>query len=423
MTLNEIYLNNGPYIGLFIALLLGLLIGAQRGWVLRSRASGERIAGIRTHALISLYGGCCALLAREFSELILGAGLLALTAIGCVAYLASQKTYANISITTLTGMLLTFCFGALAVMGEPVLAAITAVITTFILDNKAEIHGFIDKLQEHELDAALKLLLISVVMLPLLPDQGFGPWNAINPYETWWMVVLIASISFAGYFAIKLGGAEKGIIFTSLFAGLSSSTALTLHFSRLARDNEQLSPMLASGILAACGTMFPRILLVCSLINPALTASLWKPVLAMCLTTYLPALALWYHHHRHSQVEQPTLKQNPLELSSALFFGFLLMLIILLTHWLQSWLGEAGIFLLAAVSGISDVDAISLSLGRLSLNEISVHTAVIGIIIAASVNSLVKAGMAIMIGGTKLGVRVGGTLGAAVGSGLLIAWL
>ncbi|MCP5162378.1 MAG: MgtC/SapB family protein [Hahellaceae bacterium] len=423
MTLNDLYTHNGPYVGLFIALLLGLLIGAQRGWVLRDRASGQRIAGIRTHALISLYGGCCALLAQRFSAVMLGAGLLALTIIGCVGYVTSQKSYANISITTLTGMLLTFCFGALAVMGEHVLAAVAAVITTIILDNKSEIHGFINKLQEHELDAALKLLLISVVMLPLLPNQGFGPWNAINPYETWWMVVLIASISFAGYFAVKLGGAEKGIIFTSLFAGLSSSTALTLHFSRLSRDNPSLSPMLSSGILAACGTMFPRILLVCSVINPALTHHLWLPILTMSLLTYLPALGMWYMHHRHNQIQQPELKQNPLEISSALFFGFVLMLIMLLSHWLQEWLGQTGVYLLAAFSGLSDVDAISLSLGRLSLSEISIQTAVLGIILAASVNSLVKAGMAISIGGRGLGLRVGATLSTAVSTGLLVSWL
>lgn len=408
-----------PLVSLAIALLLGLLVGIQRGWVNRDKASGQRIAGIRTHALIGLLGGICGLLANHFSELILGFAFLGLTILITSAYINSQKINADMSITGLVGMLLTFTFGVLAVLGEPVIAASAAVITVLILDNKKEIHQALQKLEEHELDAGLRLLLISVVMLPLLPNKSFGPWNAINPYELWWMVVLIATISFVGYFAMKIGGTKKGIIFTSFFAGLSASTALTLHFSRLSKNQPELSPLLASGILAACGTMFPRILLVCSIINRELLASLWLPAVVMMLWCYLPAILIW-RLNRSVNVQQPTAKQNPLALGAAFIFGLILLTIMLLSHALKEWLGDAGILLLSAASGITDVDAITLTLSRSSSEQLSASTAVTGIIIAASVNSLVKGGMATAIGDRSMAVRVMVPMTMAAISGIII---
>lgn len=411
-----------PFLGLSISLLLGFLVGIQRGWINRNKASGQRIAGIRTHALIGLLGGLCGLLATIFGELVLGLAFLSLSILITAAYLNSQRLNADMSITSLVGILLTFVFGALVLLGEPIIAASASVITVFILDNKNEIHGALKKLEEHELDAGLRLLLISVVMLPLLPNQGYGPWNAVNPYELWWMVVLIATISFVGYFAMKIGGPEKGIMFTSFFAGLSASTALTLHYSKLSRNQPSLSPLLASGILIACGTMFPRILLVAGLINRDLLADLWLPVLVMMLWCYLPAFLIW-RLNRGTAFEHPASKQNPLELTAAFMFGLILLAIMLLSHALQAWFGELGIMLLSVASGLTDVDAITLTLSRDSRNQLSVSTAVTGITIAAAVNSLVKGGMAAIIGHKRLGIRVMFPMFMAVISGLLVAYL
>ncbi|MGF1756913.1 MgtC/SapB family protein [Photobacterium sagamiensis] len=391
-----------PFWGLIIALLLGAIIGTQRGWVYRNEAAGSRVAGIRTYSLIGLMGGISGLLAMAFSELIFAFSLIALAIVIAVAYVYSQKVKADLSITGLIGMLITFMLGSLSVVGEPVIAASAAVITALILDNKKELHDALKKLQEYELDAALRFLLISVVMLPLLPDQGFGPWLAINPYEIWWMVVLIAGISFVGYFAIKIGGAEKGILFTCLFAGLSSSTALTVQFSNLSKQQPHLSGLLASGILLSCGTMFPRILFVCSVVNRQLIDLLWLPMVLMMLGFYLPAWWIW-HRYKAVDCEQPQVAQKPLVLSSALFFGLVLLLIMLLSNALQEWFGNTGVLLLSAASGITDVDAITLALGRQSKAELLIGTAGLGIFIAAAVNSLVKMAMALTIGSKTLG--------------------
>ena len=393
-------------IQLAVALLLGALTGLQRGWAAREQKSGERVAGMRTYALVGLLGGIATLLSLKVTAWVLPSTLLAVCIAAVIAYRARMLQMGNYSITGIIGLLLTFSFGALAVAVDITIAATAAVITTIILDNKNEIHSALNRLQEHELDAALKLLLISVVMLPLLPNEDMGLGGMLNPYKIWWMVVLIASISFAGYFAMRVGGTEKGILFTSLFAGLASSTALTLHFSRLARQTPQISALLSSGILLACGTMYLRILLYCAMITPTLLGYLAAPLLVMTLVLYFPALLIWRKYRNGTRVEQPTLNNNPLDLKSALLLGALLTVILLLASVLQQWLGNAGIYVLAAVSGITDVDAITLSLARMSQSGLESKTVLIGIIIASSVNNLMKAGMAVSIGGRAMLLRV-----------------
>lgn len=414
---------NQTTLNLAVALLLGAIIGLERGWDAREQKSGERIAGIRTFALVGLLGGISALLAREITEWAFPVLLVSVVAMAIVAYSERLEHIRNFSITGMVGMVLTFCFGAVAVAVDPVIATAAAVVTAIILDNKQEIHGWVNKLKEHELDAALKLLLISVVMLPLLPNEKMGPGGVLNPREIWWMVVMIASISFVGYFAIRVAGTRKGILFTSLFAGLSSSTALTLHFARQASKTPQLNAQFATGILIACGTMFPRILVYCLVINPDLLPRLIWPVLVMTALLYGPALFIWRKNDRELQVSQPTLNQNPLDLSSALVFGALLTAILLMGEFLGNWLGDAGIYFLAATSGIADVDAITLSLTRMSNNSLAMGTAVIGIVIAAATNNLVKSALAGFVGNRQIGLLVGGPMVVSLAAGLLVAWL
>ncbi|HTN33506.1 MAG TPA: MgtC/SapB family protein [Marinobacter sp.] len=413
---------NQTTLNLAVALLLGAIIGLERGWGAREQKPGERIAGIRTFSLIGLLGGISAVLAQEITVWAFPVLLLSVVAMALVAYSERLDHIRNFSITGMVGMVLTFCFGAIAVAVDPVIATTAAVITAIVLDNKDEIHGWVHKLKAHELDAALKLLVISVVMLPLLPNQQMGPGGVLNPREIWWMVVMIASISFVGYFAMRLAGTSKGILFTSLFAGLSSSTALTLHFARQAQRHPALSIQFAAGILIACGTMFPRILVYGFVINRELLPSLIWPVTVMTLLLYVPAIIIWRRNSETNQVSQPTLNQNPLDLKSAVVFGGLLTIILLLGDFLKNWLGDTGIYVLAATSGIADVDAITLSLARMSNSGLAMDVAVLGIVIAATINNLVKSGMAWVIGNRQIGLYVAGPMLLSLGSGLLVAW-
>ncbi|MCS0023313.1 MgtC/SapB family protein [Vibrio antiquarius] len=422
MDINEFVSGEHLIWNLLIALLLGAIVGTQRGWVMRNSVEGSRVAGIRTFSLVGLLGGLVGILANIYSPLLIGFALIALVILTCIAFVIQQKKSGDVSITGVVSIMVVFVLGNLAVSGEAVLAAAAAVITAVVLDNKRELHQALQKLQEYELDAALRLLLISIVMLPLLPNQSYGPWNALNPYEIWWMVVLIASISFVGYFAIKIGGAKRGILFTSVFAGLSSSTALTLQFSHLSREQASISPLLASGILLSCGTMFPRLLIVLSVINPQLVKLLWPIVMAMMVALYIPAWWIW-RRSEVEQIEQSNKQTNPLALQSALFFGLVLAVIMLLAHALSDWFGNAGVLILSALSGITDVDAISLTLGRQSTQTLSVTTAALGILIAASVNTIVKMGMVIAIGDKKLWHRIAPVMTGCVvvGAGVFMA--
>lgn len=404
---------------LAIALSLGLLIGVERGFKYRDQKEGSRVAGLRTYGLISLLGAVSAMLSESLGSYLLGVFFAAL-AFALTASYVVNSTRERASLTSLIASLLAFCYGAMVMLGYVVEASSLAVITTLLLSLKGELHRWLWLIEKKELWAALELLLISVVILSVIPNEDMGPWDALNPYEIWWMVVLISSISFVSYFAMKFAGARKGIMATALFAGFASSTALTLQFSRMAKQVPAASPLLAAGVLFACGTMYPRVLLVASVINPDLLMPLAIPTLTMAVLTYLPAFWLWYRGNQ-SVPEDIAPPASPLSMWSALGFGLLLTAILLLSSGLQATLGDTGILILAAASGVADVDPINLSLSGMSRENLALETAVLGIVIAASVNGLLKAGLTVGIGGKAMLIRASIPLMIASAVGLLLA--
>ncbi len=410
-----------PLLDLGVALALGLLIGLERGWHDRDAGEGGRVAGLRTYGLVGLLGGFAALLSD--GPVFLGFAFVGVVGAFVVAYGLSGRHRSDVGITSLVAALLTFIFGAAVVQGFMAPAAIGAVITAFLLQYKAFLHRWIDALSPGELHAALKLLLISVVLLPVLPDTGYGPWDALNPFRIWWMVVLIAGISFVGYFAMRIAGTGKGAVLTGLAAGLASSTALTLHFSRLARESPDSSRILGAGILLACGTMFPRMLLLASVIDTGLFMALVAPAAVMGVVVYGSAALLWWRRPSAEAGEQAAKLRNPLALGSALVFGALLAVIMMAAEGLKAVFGDAGILALSAVSGITDVDAITLTLADMSGADLAAGMAALGIVVAGAVNSVVKGAMTLAIGGPRLGLHAAGPLALAAATGLVVAWL
>jgi len=377
-----------------------LLVGIERGWKERSAEEGSRIAGIRTFGLLGLLGGLWALLAEDMGDILLGISFLALTAILVSAYWRERQVDHDLGITTLVAALVTFALGALAIRGQAHIAITGAVVTVTLLSLKPVLHGWLRRLAPEEFYAALKLLLISVVLLPVLPNQGYGPWEAINPYQVWWMVVLIAGLSFAGYLAMKLVGTERGILLTGLFGGVVSSTATTLTFSRLAKQID-MGRLLSLGVLVASTTMFPRVLIEVSIINPALLTHLLAP---LSLITFVTAgYCAWLWHTIDNTHGATTLRlKNPLQLTSALQFGLLLAAIMLLAEAFRAWLGETGIYLLATVSGLADVDAITLSLANMAHADLAADVASRAILLATLVNTLVKGILVFVIAGSSM---------------------
>lgn len=403
-----------PFLELAIALAIGLIIGVERGWKERNRVEGSRVAGLRTFGLIGLSGGLFAFLAdiltprpgASAAVLVAGAALVGIALF--IAHWRSMQLDNDVSATTNVAALITYALGALSVLGEPALAGATAVIVAFLLGLKPRLHAILAGVEEHELMAALRLLLISVVALPLLPNQGYGPYEALNPYELWWFVVLIAGLSFVGYVAIKSFGAGRGLILTSIAGGLFSSTVVTISFSRLAAEKRDALDagarrLILAGILVASSIMPLRLLIVVALVSPTVGANLAAPLIVLGLVGFAIS---WFLARGTGKVEAPALTlENPVDIVSALRFAALLAIVMLLVPAIRSWLGDAGLYLLALVSGFVDVDAISLSTARLAGGDIAAQTAVAVILTAVAANTVAKAGWIMIIAGARLAGR------------------
>lgn len=410
------------FILLSVALAIGLLIGAERGWQGREAEAGQRVAGLRTYGLIGLIGGTVGLLSQDGAPWLIGLVFIGLAISSATAYVMTTRAGHDFGITSETASLATYLLAALAGVGHIAPAAAAAIVMAMLLRFKEQLHGWLDRVRREELSAVLKLLLISVVLLPILPDEGYGPWQALNPHTIWLWVVLIAAISFFGYIAIRVVGPQKGIVFGGLAGGLASSTATTLAFSRISQQEGGMDSVLAAGILLASVSMIGRMIVVATLVNSALLPLLWLPALVMLIATLAPVYFLLRHQEPESHAEREASElRNPMELKSALFFGALLAVVLLLGRMLSEWAGNTGLWALAAASGVADVDAINISLSEMSREGIGLSVAVVGITIAAGVNSLVKAAMATGIGGRALGRLVIAPLAAAAVGGLAAA--
>jgi uncharacterized membrane protein (DUF4010 family) len=407
---------------LALALALGVLIGVERGWHERGEAEGSRVAGVRSFALAGFLGGLWTLLAQETGDLVLAAAFLAFASAMIAFRLGAAQLTKDYGATTTIAAFITFGLGALAVRGPIAIAAGGAVVTALLLGIKPVVHRWVERLTYDELMSILKLLVISVVLLPVLPDRGFGPWQVLNPYELWWMVVLVAGISFIGYAAIKLTGERRGIVAAALAGGLVSSTAVTVSLGRLARGKPDHHRLLAAGIGLASATMFPRVLVVLSVIRPTLLPALVPAFLAAMLAGYTAAAAMLLRHRQREDASpaRMLLPRNPFELWLAVRFGVFLAMVMVLAEALGAWIGSPGLYALAAVTGITDVDAIALSIGRMSGDTLAPQTAVVALLIAAAMNTATKVAIASRLAGVQFGLRLVVPLGASLVGGALV---
>jgi len=390
-----------PLLQLLTATALGLLLGLERGWHDRNIRSGGRIAGIRTFTLLAITGQLTGQLSTELTPLLAVAGLVGVMGLLGMAHWLNSDEDHDYGITTLVAGVLTYLFGLLVALDQATLAVAGAVITSLLLHFKETLHQWLERLSAPELRGILQLALISAVLLPVLPNRGFGPWQALNPYEIWLLVVLIAGISLSAYFAMRLTGPDKGVMITSALGGIASSTALTLSLAKMSRQ-VPLYRLLAGGILLASAIMYPRILFEVAVVNAALLKPLAVPMLAMCLASLLSALWLWKRDEKHGQVSTSALATSPFEIVPALKFGLLLAAIMLATEAVRALIGEQGLWIVSLVAGLTDVDAITLTLARLARDSVGDNTAVVGITLAALTNTLVKGILATLAGGLDL---------------------
>ena len=272
------------FLRLGLALAIGLLLGLERGWHARTEDEGDRIAGIRTFALTGMLGGVSGWLADLMTSSFPAFAVIALGALLAISYWLRLREDDDLGLTTEIALLLTFALGVASVIGDMAPVAAVAVVAAILLSMKSTLHHWVRQVERFELESLFKLALISVVILPLLPDQGYGPGDVLNPYELWWAVVIVAALSFVGYLAIRIAGARFGILATGLFGGLASSTSTTLALARLVRADGSLSQIAAAGIVIAGSVTFLRIVALVVVFEPALVAPLVWPMVTMAAT-------------------------------------------------------------------------------------------------------------------------------------------
>ena len=413
-----------PVLALLSALAIGLLIGVERGWAQREVGEGQRIAGVRTHALIGLLGGIVGVLSLDAGAAVLVAGVIAITLFLVTAYVMDSRHDGGVGITSAVASLATFVFAAAAGRGHLEVAGAGAVMTVILLGLKPELHGSLERISRDELKGVFKLLVLSVVLLPILPDQNYGPWDTLNPRAIWWLVVLIAALSFAGYVAVRAIGARRGILATGLFGGLASSTALTLHFARLSRRGSDLAPTLGGGVLLASASMSLRTLIIVGVIDWRMVPELLLPLAAMALVGI--AGALWIARREPgATTAQASSLASPVAVTPALWLGLALAVILVLTAAAREWFGATGVITVATFSGAVNVDAIAVSLAEMASAGGPDTLAAAGVVAATTSNSVIKAVMARVIGSPELTRQVAPALAltAVVGAAATVALL
>jgi uncharacterized membrane protein (DUF4010 family) len=418
------------HIALATALAVGLLVGLEREQTKPDRP-GASLGGVRTYPIIALIGALATMLepASMWLPLIALGGVFALVAL---SYASDVRRDRDHGATTEVSVIATYLLGALATsrgVVEPmadrlILVAGLGVALTFLLSSKPWFHRFAARVSREDFFATVKFLIVAVIVLPLLPDQAMGPLGALNPRTLGILVVTISGLSFIGYVAMRLLGARHGLLLGAALGGLVSSTAVTLSFATRTKQEPKLAPVAAGGIAVAWTIMLGRVAVLVALVDPPLLRTLAIPLGAMMLG----ALAGLLITFRRTDGETGELElENPFELGSAIKVTLAFGLVLLATKAATVYLGTRGLYLASAIAGISDVDAVTLSSAALAKGGLDTDTAAVAIAIAISVNTVVKASLAAIVGGAALGRRAAvvgalviaaGVVGLAAGPGL-----
>jgi uncharacterized membrane protein (DUF4010 family) len=390
------------------ALGIGLLIGLER------ERNPSAKAGLRTFAIVALAGAAATLLAEALSApsiVAVGLGAVALAMIAAY-YREENSAEADPGTTTVAAALACYLLGAMALAGWNQLSVMLAIVMTVLLYFKAELGGFARALERRDLISIFQFAVVTFIVLPLLPDVDLGPYGALNPHHIWWMVVLISGVSLLGYVALRSIGHRHAILL-GLLGGLVSSTATTLAYARYSRTSASLGMLAVSVIVAANLMLLVRIAVLAAVVAPSVLGAL-APVLGLALVAGIAVFAPMQRRAAQSDLEMPDIS-NPVELRAALAFAALYAVVLLISAWLGDVFGSAGVYATAAVSGLADVDAISLSSMRLAVHDsFSPQQAATAIAIAVGANVVFKLGIAAFAGGGELFRRCAPAMAAAL---------
>jgi len=389
------------YVGIALALALGLLVGVQRGWVQRMAQTGSRFAGVRTFGLFGLAGGIAGHLAASVQTV----STLILAAVAVLILMSYHRKVAGggtISGTASLAGLITLASGFLAGSGEHLVASAIAICMVLLLTMRDRLHALVRRMSEIEVAALARFALIAGVILPLLPDRAFGPYEAWNPRQLWFVVVLVCGFSLLGYVAARLIGSSKGSIVTAAAGAVVSSTAVTVSLATRLRDHSGNPDVLHGGMAVASAVMFLRVMALTAMLAPF---ALW-PFVRLAMPGLMVSLAasgwFWWRARKGSGEPGDGLAlQNPFAIGPALLLMGLVMVASVAARWIEALYGDAGLATALALAGMVDVDSAIITMGTLPAG--SLDPAIAGLVLLPPVvlNSLLKAVSALSIAGKR----------------------
>ncbi len=399
----------------FLSLVLGALIGIEREKS-QQRHEGTDFAGIRTFMIISFFGTITAYLASLYYDWLLAVIIGCFIALLMAGYILSSIFNKNIGMTTELSAVISFIIGILVFTAPQEIPILLTIVIALLLSFKSHLHKFVYQLKLSEFFDTIKFLLIAFVVLPLLkPIEPFGPFNAINLYEIWLMVVFVSTISYVGYILMKAFGSSRGTLVTGLLGGILSSTAVVTSLASNTKEKQvSITPAVAAAALASA-TMFVRVLIEVSILNFGLIEKLAMPMMLMATACFISVSILW----KKNKVTDTELDiSSPLKLKPALKFGFFYGFILLISNIFNAYFGTKGLLIAGLISGLADVDAITIYVARNT--AIATPVAVLAVTIAATVNTIVKVIIAKIFGNDKFGSKLMKVLAPAIITGLIL---
>jgi uncharacterized membrane protein (DUF4010 family) len=392
-----------------LALLIGLGIGIERGYHQRALRSGSRILGVRSFTFIALAGCAAALTSQSLGPwlvLVCGAGVFTLVT---ASYFANVQFGRDAGLTTEIAAIATYCAGVMSGEGLLLAGALTGLATIVLLHNKRELHGFAAGLEHSEIDAALKVLVVACVLLPLVPDQGFGPGGVLNPYHLLWAVVVIAAIGLCGHGALRVWGASRGALALGLLGGLVSSTGVAISAAKMAKSQSGGERQLAAAIGIAQAVMFVRTGLLAAFLNPGFGLTLIWPIAMGCITAL--AGAVWYAGRGQRDGEGTASAGSPDTLNDAIRFVAVAAAAMIVAFWATQFLGAAGLYFSSTLAGLVDVDAATTAIASFAGNGSAPQGSLsFAALLALTANSISKSVIVWRIGGAAVGRLASGIL-------------
>ncbi len=401
-----------------ISLMLGLLVGLQRQHV------RSPLGGIRTFPLVTVFGTVCALLAQNYGDWIVAvglAGVVATTVVGKIT--APARGDDHTGLTTPIAMPLMYAVGAYVLNGNWSVAVAVGGMVAILLEMKLELHGVVARLGDADIKAIMQFVLISCIILPVLPNQTFGWYEVLNPREIWWMVVLVVGISLGGYVVWKFFGQQAGIVLGGILGGTISSTATAVSFAKRSRLAPSSVRAAAAVIMISTTVSFIRVVIEMAVVGQDFLLKCVLPMSVLVSAALLLCVIGWFGTRK--ETEAMPQQANPTELKSALIFGALYAIILLAVAATKVHFERSGLFVVAVLSGLTDMDAITLSTSRMvSAGRLTSETGWKVIVAAAMANLVFKAGLVAILGHRKLFLRIATLFGILVIVGsVLIATL